>query len=87
MFSISVICVGKLKERFYADACDEYLKRLSAYANIDVVEVPEASGIHDQLERERAYIAKKLEKGAYIIPLCIEGEMLTSDALADKFNT
>lgn len=42
MLSIYLICVGKLKEKFYKDACDEYMKRLSPYCKLTLVEIPEA---------------------------------------------
>lgn len=78
MISIQVICLGKLKEKFYAQAVDEYLKRLTAYAKMQVIELPETATAGD--------ILSKVAGGAYLIPMCIEGEMLSSEALAEKIS-
>ncbi len=92
MLKINVICVGKLKEKFYLSACEEYLKRIGAYASVSVVELPEipmgdgASGaqIEQALKREAEQVIKKIPKGAYVIPLCIEGDLVSSEQLAKK---
>ena len=60
MLRISVICQGRLKEKYYADACAEYLKRLSAYGAAEVVELPEESDV-----------AARIPKGAYVIALVV----------------
>ncbi len=73
MLRISVICQGKLKEKYYAEACAEYLKRLSAFGAVEVVELAEDSDI-----------AAKIPKGAYVIAMAIEGEKLSSEALARR---
>ncbi len=94
MLKINIICVGKLKEKYYLAACEEYLKRLSAYASVSVSELPEIpmgdSASEAQIERalaqEAELIAKKIPKGAYVIPLCVEGELISSEALADRMN-
>ena len=79
MIGIQIICLGKLKEKFYIQATDEYLKRLTSYAKMQIIELPESAG-----ETE---ILSKVQSGAYLIPLCIEGEMLSSEALAEKVKT
>ena len=92
MLKITILCVGKLKERYYISACQEYLKRMSAYASISVQELPELpmgdgaspAQIADALEREAEGILKKIPKGAYVIPLCVEGELLSSEDLSDR---
>ena len=73
MLRISVICQGRLKEKYYADACAEYLKRLSAYGAAEVVELPEESDV-----------AARIPKGAYVIAMAVEGEKLSSEALAAR---
>lgn len=73
MLRISVICQGKLKEKYYAAACAEYLKRLSAFGAVEVIELPEESDI-----------AAKIPKGAYVIAMAIEGEKLSSEQLAAR---
>lgn len=79
MISIQVICLGKLKEKFYAQAVNEYLKRLTPYAKMQIIELPETAGETD--------IMSKVQSGTYLIPMCIEGDMLSSEALADKISS
>lgn len=76
MLTIQVICIGKLKEKFYISACEEYVKRLGAYAKLEICELAESIGVDD--------VIRKIGKGAYIVPLCIEGDMLSSEELAKK---
>ncbi len=73
MLRVSVICQGRLKEPYYIAACAEYLKRLGAYCKAEVTELPEDGDV-----------AARIPKGAYVIALCIEGEKLSSPALARK---
>lgn len=90
MQSVSVICVGKLKEKFYADACAEYQKRLGRFCRLNVVELPEQrlpddpspAEVAAALEREADAIEEKLPRGA-VIALCVEGRMLSSEQLSD----
>jgi len=79
MISIQVICLGKLKEKFYISASDEYLKRLTPYAKMQIVELPETATDTD--------IMAKVAGGSYLVPMCIEGDMLSSEALADKIKS
>ena len=91
MLSITVLAVGRLKDRFFEDAAKEYLKRLSAYAKVEVVEVkaaelpenPSAALIAAALEREGEALLKKIPAGAGVITLCVEGRQLSSEAFAD----
>lgn len=91
MMNVNFIAFGKLKERFFREACDEYLKRLSAFAKVTVKELepaflpqnPSKTQIDAALEAE----ANKLRgicKGGYNIALCIEGKELSSEELAKK---
>ena len=73
MLRVSVICQGRLKEPYYIAACAEYLKRLTAYCKAEVTELAEDGDV-----------AARIPKGAYVIALCIEGEKLSSPALAKK---
>lgn len=92
MMSISVICVGKLKEKFYADAVAEYQKRLSPYCKLDLVELaeeklpkdPSQAQINAALTKEAAAIRTKLPPNSYVVALCIEGRMRSSEELAVK---
>ena len=89
MQRITVLCVGKLKEKFYADAAAEYIKRLSRYCKLDVVELPETrlpedpspAEIQKALAAEANAIRQKLEAGA-VVAMCIEGKQISSDELA-----
>ena len=93
MLNITVICVGKLKEKFYIAAVDEYRKRLKSYCKLEIIELAEArltsapsqSQINAALEKEAQTIEVKLPKQATIIAMCIEGKLLSSEALAGQF--
>lgn len=91
MQRITVLCVGKLKEKFYADAAAEYIKRLSRYCKIEVTELPEMrlpedpspAEIKKALAAEANAIRQKLEGGA-VVAMCIEGQTCSSEALSKK---
>ena len=93
--NITILCVGKLKEKYWTDACAEYLKRLSAYCTIKVEEVKEArlsdnAGPAEELaviNAEGQDILKRIKKDDYVITLEIKGKMLDSEELAEKINT
>ena len=76
MQKINIVCVGKIKEKFYTDAANEYLKRLSRFAKVEVREVAECR----TLEEEAALILKAV-KGR-TVALCIEGKKFSSEELA-----
>ena len=74
MLSIRIICVGKLKEKYYTDAVNEYLKRLSGYCKPEIVEIAEhASQANNALDKERADIEARIPAGAMVVALCVEG--------------
>lgn len=91
MFSVRLICVGKLGEKFWAQAVSEYEKRLSAYCKLEIIELPEqrlpqtpsAGEIARALDKEAALIEAKLPAGAAVVALCIEGKPMSSEQLAD----
>ncbi|MBO5867965.1 MAG: 23S rRNA (pseudouridine(1915)-N(3))-methyltransferase RlmH [Oscillospiraceae bacterium] len=95
MFEINLICVGKLKEKFYQAAVDEYVKRLRGYCKINVYELPEhrlsdspaESEIETALEKEAISIQEKIPKGAWFCIFTPEGKLLSSEALAEKLST
>ena len=90
MQKVTVLCVGKLKEKFYIDAAAEYAKRLSRFCKLELVELPEErlpedpspAQIEAALLKEAAAIRAKLPAGAALIALCVEGELRSSEALA-----
>ncbi len=91
---ITLIAVGKIKEKFYAQAVDEYTKRLSRYCKLEIIEVAdEKTPDHasDTVERqikdkEGERILKALKDDSYVIALAIEGKMPDSEQLAAKID-
>lgn len=90
--NISVVCVGKVKEKYYRDAIAEYLKRLSKYCKIEVIEVadektPDNASENVELQikaKEAERILKHIKDDMYVIALAIEGKKLDSVALSQK---
>ena len=91
MLKVNIICVGKLKERYWREAVEEYSKRLGAYCTFSVCELPESrltnspseKEITAALEKEAALMDKYLTAGgAYNIALCIEGKTIGSNDLS-----
>ena len=85
---IKIICVGKIKEKFYRDAIDEYIKRLSKYTKLDIIEVDDISGKTPEisLEKEKELILKHINPKDYVITLEIEGQSYNSLELAQKID-
>ncbi len=91
MLGVTIVAVGKIKEKFFTDAIDEYAKRLSAYCRFEVVEVkdektpdnPTQNEKNLILDREAERILQKIPKGAKVISLCVEGKQMTSEKFAD----
>ncbi|MBB2482683.1 23S rRNA (pseudouridine(1915)-N(3))-methyltransferase RlmH [Bacillus sp. APMAM] len=89
--NISIIAVGKLKEKYLKQGIDEYLKRLTAYAKVEIIEVPDekAPEILSETEMEQVKqkegerILAKISQDTHVIALAIEGKMKTSEELAD----
>lgn len=81
MLNIKILCVGRLKEKFYIEAAREYEKRLGAFCKIDVEEVAEAKPAVS-LEREAESLEAKIPPSAYVIALCIEGQETDSESFA-----
>lgn len=95
MLNIKFICVGKLRERFYIDAFNEYACRLSAYCKFECAELnetklgdkPSDKEIENALVRESADIEKAIPKDAYVIAMCVGAKQLKSEELAQKINS
>jgi len=83
---IDLICVGRLKEKFYIEACAEYEKRMRKLWPVTVTELQEEPPHPDALKREAAKILAAVPKGAYLITFCIEGKMMSSTDLATKLS-
>lgn len=83
----TVVAVGKLKERFWSDACAEYLKRLQPYAKTQVAEVADvdparAGGEDAAVEREGAAVLKAIPERAHVVLLDIGGKQRSSESLS-----
>lgn len=94
MLNITIICVGKMKEKYFVQAAEEYAKRLGRYVKLDMIEVPDEKAPEDLspgqeadiLKKECAGIVKHLREGSYVITLEIEGTMLDSPEFAKKID-
>ncbi len=92
MLNVNIICVGSLKEKFFADAVNEYKKRLSRYCKFSIVELTEEkitdqetpAQIEKTLNKEGDRILSKIGKSDYVIAMCIEGKELSSVELSKK---
>lgn len=96
---ITILCVGKIKEKFYRDAIAEYEKRLSRYCKLNLIEVADektpdhaSEALERQIkEKEAERIAAKLEKeareGSFLCALAIDGKQLDSVELSEKIET
>ena len=91
MVDITLICVGKMKEKFYSEAAAEYVKRLGGYCKLSIVEIPEQrlsknpslGDIQGALEREGDAIRSKIPANSSVVALAIEGKMRSSGELAE----
>ena len=83
---IKVICVGKIKEKFFKEALEEYQKRLSKYTKLSIIEVEDINLNNEELikQKESELILKHIDKKDYVITLEIEGKQLTSIELSNK---
>ena len=90
MQKVTILCVGKLKEKFYIDAAAEYVKRLSRFCKLELVELPEERLPEDPspalieavLSKEADAVRGKLPQGCLLIALCVEGKLCSSEDLA-----
>ncbi|MDD6879049.1 MAG: 23S rRNA (pseudouridine(1915)-N(3))-methyltransferase RlmH [bacterium] len=83
---IKIICVGRIKEKFFQDAIEEYLKRIKKYTNIEIIEVNDSNIDVENvsLEKEKRQIEKAINYKDYIITLEIDGNELNSVELSKK---
>ena len=91
MQNIDLICVGKLNAKYFAEGVAEYQKRLAAFANFRIIELPEEkieeknasdAVVKKALEKEGKAILSSVRKGASIVAMCIEGKQISSEELA-----
>ena len=92
MFDITLIVMGKLKEKFYLSAAEEYQKRLKGYCSFKIVELPEhrlpedpsPAEIQSGLDKEAELIFQKIPRGAWLCIFTPEGKILSSEEFAGK---
>ena len=91
MLKINIICIGKIKEKYFTDAIAEYSKRLTSFCKFNIIELneerirsndPNDSQIAEVLEAEGKRIMQKIGAGDYVAAMCIEGKMLSSEELS-----
>lgn len=94
MLHITVICIGKLKEKYLQDAISEYSKRLSKYCNFNILELPDEKvpdNLNDSLatiikEKEAEKIIAHIEKNSYVFTLDLKGKQFTSEEFSKKIS-
>ena len=92
MLSINIICIGKIKEKFFKDAIDEYSKRLSKYCKLNILELPDEkipdktnNSIENEIKsKECDNIIKHIKKDSYIICLDLKGKEFSSEELSKE---
>ncbi len=91
MLKINVICIGKIKEKYFTDAIAEYAKRLTVFCRFNIIELaeeriksntPNTALIDEVLSAEGRRILQKTSPSDYVIALCIEGKLMSSEELA-----
>lgn len=91
---ITILAVGKIKEKYLKDAIAEYSKRLSRYCKLDIIEVADEKtpdnaslAVENSIrQKEGERILKQIKEDAYVIALAIDGKMLTSEEMAEKID-
>ena len=91
MLYVKLICVGKLREKYYIEAFQEYAKRLGSYCRLECVEIteerlpdnPSDKEISAALAREATEILRAIPSDAYVCALCVEGKQVPSEGMAE----
>ena len=95
MMKITIISLGRLKEKFFVCAADEYIKRLSRFCKLSIEEIepvrlpenPSSSQIESALSGEGNTVLKRIPENAFVTALCIEGKKMSSEAFAKVIST
>jgi 23S rRNA (pseudouridine1915-N3)-methyltransferase len=90
MMNITILCIGKLKEKYWQDAVKEYEKRLSAFCKLQILQLdetrvpdkPTPAEIQQTVQKEGQKILAKIPQGSRVVALCIEGKQFSSEELA-----
>ena len=91
MFDLTLICVGRNKEKYFQDAASEYIKRMVPFCRVSVIEVsevrlsasPSEKEIRSALREEAESIKKIINREQFVIALCVEGKKLSSSGFSD----
>lgn len=83
---MKIICVGKVKEKFFVDAIKEYSKRISKYTKLEIIEIPDEATERQALKKEGEKILSKIKDNDYVVTLEIEGNSLNSLEFAKKID-
>lgn len=92
MIKINLICIGKIKEKYFTDAIGEYSKRLSSFCKFSIIELneekirsntPNQAQITEVLNAEGKRILQKLDSSDYVIAMCIDGKLISSEELSN----
>ena len=95
MLKINIICIGKIKKKYFSEAIAEYSKRLGAFCKSQIIELaeerirdnnPNASQIDEVLKAEGRRILSKISASDFVAAMCIEGKQLSSEELSDKLD-
>lgn len=95
MLKINIICIGKIKEKYFTDAVAEYAKRLTAFCKFSVVELneerirsntPNEAQIAEVIEAEGRRILQKIGASDYVAAMCIEGRLMSSEELSETLD-
>lgn len=95
MLTVNIICIGKLKEKYWISAVDEYSKRLRLYCKLNIIELseerlpdnPSSAQIEKVISAEGERIVAKLSCGSFIVAMCVEGEVLSSEEFSEKLSS
>lgn len=83
---MKIICVGKIKEKFFVDAIEEYSKRISKYTKLEIIQISDEANESVALKKEGEKILSKIKDNDYVVTLEIEGNSLTSLEFAKKID-
>ncbi len=85
---IKIVCVGKIKEKYYEEAINEYIKRINKYINIQIIEIKDYNTDVEKITllKEKEQLLKHINKNDYLVCLDINGDMLDSVELSNKIN-
>lgn len=95
MLKINIICIGKIKEKYFTDAIAEYAKRLTAFCKFNIIELneeriksntPNGSQIAEVLDSEGKRIMQKIGASDHVIAMCIEGKLMSSEELSKELD-